>query len=149
MPAQVLQFLGNPQCGFVCFPRLCALTGCAQRIPEVRVQNAPQSFHAVACREPFSDTHAFPKLCDRQIGPPAKVRASTQPFEHHRPAVARRITEPGEDGLEDLRRPIQLTCVQQLLATIGVRKIPITRTAGFLFPTLPAHRYYPIVGESI
>ncbi len=105
------------------------------------MQNATQPFHAIACRKRFSDSHGFPKLCDCQAGAPAKVRAPAKPFENHRAAIARRLAEPRENRLEDLGRPIQVTTVQQILATLGFGRIPIVRGAGFLGSTLPTHRH--------
>ena len=112
LAAEVLQFLGNLQRRFVCLPRVGVLAAGAERIPELRTQRAPQGFHSVARRELADDIHRFPHAPHREVGPTAHVEASTQPSENHGPAVARRIAESSQNGLEDLRRLVEPALVQ-------------------------------------
>ena len=74
--------------------------------------NAPlQAFHSIARRERRSDTDGFTNTRNGQIGPPAHVEAAAQLSENHGPAVARRLTDPGEGGENDRRVPLQLAIV--------------------------------------
>jgi len=62
-----------------------------------------------------------------EIGATTDVEASTEASEYHGPAVARRIPEPGEYGLKNLRRLAHSTLVQQLLATLAFGDVPRVR----------------------
>src|SRR4030095_17115967 len=78
-------------------------------------------------RHPADDIQPRPKALHRQVEAAAEVEASTQPSENHRPAVARRIVAPGEDGFEDLRRLAYMTLIQQLLATPALDRVTLLR----------------------
>ena len=122
--AAVFQLLGNLQRRFVGLLCLAVLAAGAERVPELRAQRAPQPFHSVAGREPAGDTHRFPQMCHGQIGLPAHVEASAEPAENDRSAVTRRLAEPGENRLEDVRRPAHVTLLQQPLATFAFGDVP-------------------------
>src|SRR6185436_14920912 len=99
----------------------------AEGIPKIRTQRAPQALHSVAGREPTDDPDRVPHVPHREVGLTAHVEAATQPSENDGSGVARRVAEPGENGLEDIRRLVDLTLVQQLLPTLAVGDIPRRR----------------------
>ena len=75
------------------------------------MKRAAQAFHSLAWRERRRDTDGFPNTRNGQIGPLAHVEAAAQLSENHGPAVARRLTDPGERRENDRRVPLQLAII--------------------------------------
>src|SRR5262245_45949770 len=91
------------------------------------MQRASQSFHSLAAVEIFDDTNRIAKLHNRQIGLTTQVRAPGKTPENYCSAVALRLTKPGQNVLEDIRRLTYPTFLQQSLTALGVSDVPLVR----------------------